>query len=67
MKYVLAMQYYAYQLFDRSSSQIHRYGRLFHQYIVDQYSKIELGRLDFSVLKQDSIRADFYQKIQNLP
>jgi hypothetical protein len=65
MKYVSAMQYYAYQLCDRPGSYIHRFGRLFHQYIVDQFSKIELGRLNFFRFNQDKIRADLYQNIKD--
>ena len=65
MKYVSAMQYYAYQLCDRPGSYIHRFGRLFHQYIVDQFTKIELGRLNFFRHNQDKIRADLYQNIKD--
>ena len=57
MQYVSAMQYYAYQLCDRTNSYIHRFGRLFHQYVVDQYSKIELNRLNFLRNNQDTISA----------
>ena len=65
MQFVSAMQYYAYQLCDRSNSYIHRFGRLFHQYVVDQYSKIELNRLNFLRNNQETIRADLYQNIKN--
>lgn len=41
------MLYYAYRLMDRKNSYIQRYGRLFHQYIVDQYAKVEQGRLNY--------------------
>ena len=60
MQFVSAMQYYAYQLCDRTNSYIHRFGRLFHQYVVDQYSKIELNRLNFLRNNQETIRADLY-------
>ena len=43
---------------------MHKYGRLFHQYIVDQYSKIELNRLNFIRKNQDKIRADLYENIK---
>ena len=65
MKFVSAMQYYAYQLCDRPGSYLHRFGRLFHQYIVDQYAKIELARLNFMRYNQDSIRADLYQNVKD--
>ena len=43
-----AMQYYKYRLMVHSSNTfntIHRIGRLFQQYVVDTYAKIEDGRL----------------------
>jgi hypothetical protein len=65
MKFVSAMQYYAYQLCDRPGSYLHRFGRLFHQYIVDQFAKIELGRLNYFRHNQDNIRADLYQNLKD--
>jgi hypothetical protein len=65
MKFVSAMQYYSYQLCDRPGNSLHLFGRLFHQYICDQFSKIELGRLNFFRHNQDKIRADVYQNIKN--
>ena len=44
--------------------QIHLFQRLFHQYIVDQYSKIEGARLNFIKHNQESLRADLYQNIK---
>ena len=38
-------------------------GRLFQQYVVDMYVKLETQRLDFIRNKQDDIRADLYQGI----
>lgn len=58
MKYVSAMQYYAYKLCDKQTSYLHLFGRLFHQYIVDMFSKIEFGRLSYIRKNQDVIRAD---------
>ena len=49
---------------DTPGSYLHLYGRLFHQYIVDQFSKIELGRLSYYKFNQDHIRADLYQNIK---
>ena len=65
MKFVSAMQYYRYLLCDRPGSYLHRYGRLFHQFICDQFSKIELGRLNFFRFNQDKIRADLYQNVKD--
>ena len=62
MKFVSAMQYYQYLLCDRPGNHLIYFGRLFHQFIVDQFSKIELGRLNFFRFNQDKIRADKYQK-----
>ena len=50
---------------DRTGSNLHQFGRLFHQYIVDQFAKIELARLNFFRFNQDSIRADLYQNIKD--
>ena len=55
------MQYYAYLLCERPGNCLHYFGRLFHQYIVDQFSKIELRRLNFFRFNQDKIQADKYQ------
>ena len=65
MRFVSAMQYYAYLLCDRKDNYLHYFGRLFHQYIVDQFAKIELGRLNYFRFNQDKIRADLYQNIKN--
>ena len=49
-KKYIAMQYYKYRLMIRSGNSfntIHRMGRLFQQYVVDVYAKIEDGRLQF--------------------
>ena len=40
-----------------------RGGRLFQQYIVDMYIKVENTRLDFVWQHQKDIRADLYQGI----
>ena len=53
------------QLCDRAGSYIHRFGRLFHQYIVDQIARIESARLKFFFLNQDNIRADLYQNVKD--
>ena len=40
---------------------IHRMGRLFQQYIVDMYMKIESERLSFIRYHQSQIQAELYQ------
>ena len=40
---------------------IHRMGRLFQQYVVDMYAKIELIQLQFIMHNQKQLRAELYQ------
>jgi hypothetical protein len=60
---VTLKQFYAYRIMLRSDefSIIHRAKRLFHEYLVDQYAKIETSRLDFLRNNQATIRAELYQ------
>ena len=46
-KYITAMQFYAYRLMIRNNYHVQVYGRLFKQYVVDMYIKIEHSRLKF--------------------
>ena len=58
------MQYYKYRLMvcnDNAFNTIHQMGRLFQQYVVDIYAKIEAGRLNFIRQNQSKLRADVYQ------
>ena len=56
---VIAMEYYAYRLMVRSRlSPLHLSGRLFHQYAVDVYAKIEQQRLNYNRTNQKKIRVD---------
>ena len=58
---VTAMEYYAYRLMVRSSlSLLHLSGRLFHQYAVDVYAKIEQQCLNYIRTNQKKIRVDLY-------
>ncbi len=41
------------------------FGRLYHEYIVDNYSKIELARLNFLKNNQDKLRADTYKSVRD--
>ncbi|KAL8136684.1 hypothetical protein V2J09_002685 [Rumex salicifolius] len=56
-------EYYAYKLQIRSSNYLLKAGRLFQQYVVDMYVKIENTRLDFIRRNQTTIRAELYQGI----
>ena len=59
-----AMQYYKYRLMPQSGATfntIHRLGRLFQQYVVDMYAKIEFSRLQYLRFNQSQLRADLYQ------
>ncbi|CAG8492365.1 13106_t:CDS:2, partial [Dentiscutata heterogama] len=61
--HVTMRDYAAYRLHVRSpiDSILHHAGRLFHQYIVDQYAKIEQNRLLWQRMNQQTIRAELYQ------
>ena len=43
-----------------SLSYLHLCGRLFHQYMVDMYAKIEQQRLNYIKMNQQQIRSDLY-------
>ncbi|KAK9671299.1 hypothetical protein RND81_12G020200 [Saponaria officinalis] len=62
-KQISCREYYVYKLQIRPGNILLRGGRLFQQYIIDMYVKIENTRLDFLRLNQDTIRADLYQGI----
>ena len=57
------MKYYAYRLMIHSGTfnTIQRCGRLYQQYIVDMYAKIEGSRLQYIKYNQSNLRADLYQ------
>lgn len=57
-KKVTIMQYYSFHLMYRPgpySCDIHLFGALFHQYIVDMYAKMEHQRLNYLRHNQDSL------------
>ena len=59
-----AMQYYKYRLMPQSGetfNTIHRLGRLFQQYVVDMYAKIEFSRLQYLQFNQSQLHTDLYQ------
>ena len=45
---------------------IHGLGRLFQQYVVDMYAKIELSRLQYLRFNQSQLRADLYQGLADV-
>ena len=58
------MQFYRYRVMvcgGETFNIIHRLGRLFQQYIVDMYLKIEAERLYFLRNNQKTLRAELYQ------
>ncbi|XP_074314231.1 uncharacterized protein LOC141649439 [Silene latifolia] len=62
-KRISCREYYAYKFQIRPGNLLIRGGRLFQQFIVDMYVKIENTRLDFLRLNQEAIREDLYQGI----
>ena len=62
------MSYYTYRLMIRKNEEqfIHRSSRLFQQYIVDIYAKIEEQRLNYIKLNQDKIRTDTYNGLHDV-
>ena len=68
-KSVSCMQYYSYalQIRDLKKISVNNFGRLFQQYCVDMYAKIEQERLNFirSETGQNKIRAEMYKNVQD--
>lgn len=56
------MNYYAYRLMVRENEENHilKCGKLFHQYAVDMYAKIESERLNFIKFNQKKLRSEEY-------
>jgi hypothetical protein len=71
LKKVSIMDFYSFRLMLRPDPDyslpkshfvsIHSFGKLFHQYIVDMYAKMEQQRLNFVRFNQESLRADMYK------
>ncbi|XP_036343195.1 uncharacterized protein LOC118752408 [Rhagoletis pomonella] len=61
-KTVSAMNYYAYRIMIRGNQENHilKCRKLFHQYIVDMYAKIETERLNYIRFNQRKLRCDEY-------
>jgi hypothetical protein len=62
-KNVTPMQFYSYRLQIRDGNWLHYAGRLYQQYIVDQYAKIEQERLNYLRLNQSSLRSELYKGV----
>ena len=58
---VTQMQFYSYRLQIRDDNWIQSAGRLYQQYIVDQYAKIEQNRLNYLRQNQSTLRTELYQ------
>jgi PIF1-like helicase/Helitron helicase-like domain at N-terminus/Helicase len=59
-------EFYSYHLMKRLGNYniLHYGGKLFQQYVVDMYLKIDTERLRFQILNQKKMRADRYEVIQ---
>jgi hypothetical protein len=55
--------YCAYMIMVRDDYYIHHYDRLFQQFVVDNYVRIEAERLRFFALNQDQLRTELYNGI----
>ncbi|XP_054154561.1 uncharacterized protein LOC128953108 [Oppia nitens] len=64
-KKVTAMQYYNYVLHYRTNSHIHRCRRLYQQFAVDSWVKIESSRLSWIRFNQQQLRASDYRHIRD--
>jgi hypothetical protein len=59
--FVTCLEFYSYRLAVRSSfSPIFHSGKLFQQYVVDSYLRIESGRLNYIRQNQSDLRVDSY-------
>src|SRR5437764_14527083 len=62
-KRVSRMQFSSYTLKIRNGDWIQSAGRLYKQYIVDQYAKIEQNRLNYLRQNQSTLRTEYYQGV----
>jgi len=62
---VTTMQFYSYRLQIRDGDWLQSAGRLYQQYIVDQYAKIEQNRLNYLKQNQATLRTDLYNGIMD--
>lgn len=65
------MNWYKYRLMyrgrddDSQRNDLHRFGKLFQQYIVDMYAKMESSRLGYVRLNQKKMRSDLYSGVMD--
>ena len=66
---VTPQQFASYRIMVRrdATNALRRFGRLFHQYLCDQWSKVEQQRLRFIRSNQDQLRAASYRQIKLPP
>ncbi len=66
-KKVSPLEFYCYQLMVRANqfNPLHHGGKLFQQYVVDQYAKIDQCRLNFFKFNQKKIRGDLYSGLKD--
>jgi len=63
---ITCLQYYAHRLSVRESfSPIFYGGKLFQQYVVDAYIRVEAGRLQYIRTKQNDLRVELYQGLMD--
>lgn len=59
-------KYYRYRLMFRDGRHcLHLYGKLFQQYIIDMYAKVEQERLNYIRHNQSKMRAELYNGLQD--
>ena len=66
-KDVTAMEFYAYRLMQRGPTPgiLHSSCKLYQQYIVDMYAKIEAGRLNYLRFHQEGLRRELYKGLKD--
>lgn len=52
-------------MYRNDGNHLHLFGKLFHQFIVDMYAKIDQGRLSFLRHNQVTLRRDIQQGVQD--
>ena len=62
---ITQLQFYSYHIMTRPGNYILQFQRLFQQWIVDAYCKIETERLQFLRREQKSLRAGNYSKVRD--
>lgn len=65
---IFCREYYCYklQIRENNENEILHAGRLFQQYLVDQFIKVETQRLDFASLNQDLFRIDMLKGLLDI-